>query len=182
MSGKLFIISGPSGAGKSSLCSKLLQACPNLNLSISCTTRAPRPGEINGREYHFLSTADFELQKEQGAFLEWACVHGNYYGTRQSDVETLLQQNKDVLLEIDWQGAEQVAKKIPDAVRIFILPPSIDALKARLISRGQDDAAIIESRIAAAEDEMSHSGEAHHQIINDDFDQALAQLISLIKA
>jgi guanylate kinase len=182
MSGKLFIISGPSGAGKSSLCAKLLEACPYLQLSTSCTTRAPRPGEKDGREYHFLNMAEFEQQKEDGAFLEWAYVHGNYYGTRQSDVENLLSQSKDVLLEIDWQGAAQVAEKMPDAVRIFILPPSIEALKARLTSRGQDDEAVIQSRIAAAQDEMSHANEAHYQIINDDFDQALQQLTAIIQA
>ncbi|MDQ7003430.1 MAG: guanylate kinase [Ghiorsea sp.] len=179
MSGQLYIISGPSGAGKSSLCSKLLEACPNLHLSISCTTRSPRPGESNGREYHFLSTGDFEAQKKEGAFLEWALVHGNYYGTRQKDVENILHQGSDVLLEIDWQGAAQVAKKIPNAVRIFILPPSIQALEERLISRGQDDASIIQQRVAAAEAEIAHADEAHHQIINDDFNQALQQLTLL---
>ncbi len=181
MSGKLFIISGPSGAGKSSLCTALLQACPNLQLSISCTTRKPRPGEEDGREYHFLDTQTFEQQQKAGKFLESALVHGNYYGTRQSDVEQLLKQGKDVLLEIDWQGAKQVAEKIPSAVRIFILPPSIEALKARLISRGQDDAQVIEKRIAAAEDEMSHAHEAHHQIVNDDFNPALSQLVQLVQ-
>ncbi|WP_038250190.1 guanylate kinase [Ghiorsea bivora] len=181
MSGKLFIISGPSGAGKSSLCSKLLEACPNLNLSISCTTRSPRPGEQDGREYHFLSIAEFEKQKEAGAFLEWALVHGNYYGTRQSDVESLLNQGKDVLLEIDWQGAAQVAEKIPAATRIFILPPSIDVLRERLTHRGQDDSCVIEQRVAAAQAEMDHAHEAQYQIINDDFDKALKTLIKLVK-
>ena len=182
MNGNLFIISGPSGAGKSSLCSKLLQACPNLNLSTSCTTRNPRPGEQNGREYHFLNLADFEAQKQAGAFLEWALVHGNYYGTRQSDVESLLQQGKDVLLEIDWQGVAQVANKIPAATRIFILPPSVEVLRERLTARGQDDTSIIEQRVAAAEAEMAHAGEAQYQIINDDFDKALNALIALVRA
>ena len=181
MSGKLFIISGPSGAGKSSLCSKLLEACPNLNLSISCTTRKPRPGEQDGREYHFLSLTDFEAQKQAGAFLEWALVHGNYYGTRQSDVESLLQQGKDVLLEIDWQGAAQVAVKIPAATRIFILPPSVEVLRERLTARGQDDATIIEQRVAAAEAEMDHAHEAQYQIVNDNFDEALKALIKLAR-
>ena len=181
MSGQLFIISGPSGAGKSSLCAKLLEACPNLHLTISCTTRQPRVGEQNGREYHFLSLADFEAQKQAGAFLEWALVHGNYYGTRQSDVESLLQQGKDVLLEIDWQGAAQVANKIPAATRIFILPPSVEVLRERLTARGQDDTSIIEQRVAAAEAEMAHAGEAQYQIINDDFDKALNKLTTLVK-
>jgi len=181
MSGKLFIISGPSGAGKSSLCSKLLEACTNLNLSISCTTRTPRPGEKDGREYHFLSLSDFEAQKEKGAFLESALVHHNFYGTRQSDVESLLNQGKDVLLEIDWQGAAQVAEKIPAATRIFILPPSIEVLRERLTHRGQDDSSVIEQRVAAAQAEMDHAHEAQYQIINDNFDDALATLISLVK-
>ncbi len=180
--GKLFIISGPSGAGKSSLCAKLLEACPNLHLSISCTTRPPRSGEQDGREYHFLSLASFEAQKQDGAFLEWALVHGNYYGTRQSDVESLLQQKKDILLEIDWQGAAQVAAKIPTATRIFILPPSVEVLRERLTARGQDDASTIEQRVAAAQAEMNHAHEAQYQIINDDFDQALQSLIALVKS
>ena len=181
MSGKLFIVSGPSGAGKSSLCSALLEACPNLNLSVSCTTRNPRPGEENGREYHFLSMADFEGQKEQDAFLESALVHGNYYGTRQSDVQTMLDTGKDALLEIDWQGAAQVAEKITSAVRIFILPPSIETLRERLTERGQDDESIINQRVAAAQAEMNHANEAQHQIINNDFETALSELISLAK-
>jgi len=182
MAGQLFIVSGPSGAGKSSLCKALLQACPKLRLSISCTTRKPRPGEENGREYHFLSPEIFNQQKDAGAFLESATVHHHAYGTRQADVESLLKQGSDVLLEIDWQGAAQVAKKIPHAIRIFILPPSIQALKTRLTERGQDDEATIAQRVAAAQAEMNHANEAQYQIINDDFDTALQQLIILIKA
>ena len=173
MSGRLFVVSGPSGAGKSSLCAALLEQVPDLQLSISCTTRAPRPGEEGGREYHFLSIPDFESQVGAGGFLEWANVHGNMYGTRQSDVEAMMADGRDVLLEIDWQGAAQVAKKIPDAVRIFILPPSLDELKKRLTSRGQDDEDTVSRRVAAAESEMAHAGEAHHQIVNDDFEVAL---------
>ncbi len=177
---RLLIVSGPSGAGKSSLCQALLHDCPQLRLSTSCTTRAPRPGEQNGREYHFLSTPDFQKQCQHGAFLEWAEVHGNFYGTRQSDVEQLLHDGYDVLLEIDWQGAAQVAKKIPHTQRIFILPPSVDTLRQRLTERGQDDHSIIEQRVAAAEAEMAHADEAHHQIINDSFDDALEQLKQLL--
>ncbi len=180
--GNLFIISGPSGAGKSSLCAALLQACPNLNLSISCTTRTPRLGESHGREYYFLSIPEFEAQKEAGAFLESASVHGNYYGTRQADVENLLQQGSDVLLEIDWQGAAQVAEKMNSAFRIFILPPSIESLRKRLTERGQDDEIIINQRVAAAQAEMDHADEAQYQIINDNFDVALASLINLVKS
>ncbi|EAU55582.1 guanylate kinase [Mariprofundus ferrooxydans] len=176
MSGRLFIVSGPSGAGKSSLCTALLSECPDLKLSISCTTRQPRPGEMDGREYHFLSVSDFECQRERGDFLEWANVHGNLYGTRQSDVEAQLQGGYDVLLEIDWQGARQVAEKMPGAIRIFILPPSLDELRSRLAGRGQDDAATVNRRMAAAEMEMSHADEATYRVVNIDFKEALAEL------
>ncbi|ATX82076.1 guanylate kinase [Mariprofundus ferrinatatus] len=181
MSGRLFIVSGPSGAGKSSLCASLLQHTPDLQLAISCTTRDPRPGEENGREYHFLSIPAFKEQQEAGDFLEWANVHGNLYGTRQSDVEAIMKSGRDVLLEIDWQGAAQVAEKIPTAIRLFILPPSLDELRRRLTSRGQDDIAIVQRRVAAAEAEMAHAGEAHFQIINDDFDISLQRLIGIIQ-
>jgi len=181
MSGKLFIISGPSGAGKSSLCSALLEQQPNLQLSISCTTRDPRPGEVDGREYHFLSRQAFETQRDQGAFLEWAQVHGNMYGTRQSDVESIMASGSNVLLEIDWQGAAQVAEKIPAAVRLFILPPSLDTLRQRLTARAQDSAEVVEFRVAAAEAEMSHADEAHFRVVNDDFDAALAHLLEIFQ-
>jgi len=180
MSGRLFIVSGPSGAGKSSLCAALLERFPELQLSVSCTTRQPRPGELDGREYHFLSSAAFEQQQGEGAFLESALVHGNYYGTRQSDVERLLADGKDVLLEIDWQGAAQVAGRMPQAIRIFILPPSIEELRRRLNGRGQDDAAVVDKRVAAAEAEMAHAHEAHFRIINDDFDESLLQLEQIL--
>jgi len=181
MGAKLFIVSGPSGAGKSSLCAALLEACPNLKLSISCTTRQPRPGELDGREYHFLNIESFHKQQQAGKFLESALVHQNHYGTRQSDVQNLLAAGEDVLLEIDWQGAAQVAEKITDAIRIFILPPSIEVLRERLTGRGQDNQFIIDQRVAAAQAEMNHADEAQFQIINDDFDQALKQLMGLVK-
>lgn len=180
MSGRLFIISGPSGAGKSSLCAALLKSSPALRLSVSCTTRSPRPGEQDGREYHFLSLTDFVAQRQAGYFLEWANVHGHLYGTRQSDVEALLNNGNDALLEIDWQGARQVAEKMPDSIRIFILPPSLDELRRRLIMRGQDEAHTVSNRVAAAGAEMDHADEAHHQIINVDFDQALHELKGII--
>ena len=179
MSGRRFVISGPSGAGKSSLCAALLQRCPDLHLSVSCTTRAPRAGEADGREYHFLSERAFVEQQEQGAFLEWARVHGNYYGTRLSDVETMLKGGADVLLEIDWQGARQVAERIESTERTFLSPPSLDELRRRLHSRGLDDQHVIERRVNAAAAEMEHAGEAHHQIVNDDFDQALERLVAI---
>jgi len=180
--GKLFIVSGPSGAGKSSLCAALLKLLPNLKLSISCTTRAPRPGEENGREYFFLAREAFESQRDAGAFLEWANVHGNMYGTRQQDVEAMLAAGFDVLLEIDWQGAAQVAARMPEAVRVFILPPSVEELRRRLTGRGQDDAAVIERRVAAAEAEMAHAHEAHYRLVNRDFDVALGELRAIFSA
>jgi len=179
MSGRLFIVSGPSGAGKSSLCKAVLAQCDALALSISCTTRQPRPGEKDGREYHFLQPQKFQQHIANDAFLEWAKVHGNLYGTRQSDVETHLKHGRDVLLEIDWQGARQVAAKMPDAVRVFIVPPCIEALQERLLARGQDTADIVQQRVAAAAAEMSHANEAHHQVVNDVFDIALKELLDL---
>ncbi len=176
MSGRLFIVSGPSGAGKSSLCAALLERHSELQLSVSCTTRQPRPGEKDGREYHFLDWPSFEQQRDEGAFLESALVHGNLYGTRQSDVERLLADGKYVLLEIDWQGAAQVADRMPQSIRVFILPPSVEELRKRLTGRGQDDADVVEKRVAAAEAEMAHAHEAHFQIINDNFDDSLLEL------
>jgi len=177
--GKLFVVSGPSGSGKSSLCNALLARNPNLRLSTSCTTRSPRPGEEDGVQYHFLTREAFESQVDGGAFLEWANVHGNFYGTRKQDVEAALMAGEDILLEIDWQGANQVAAKISDACRIFILPPSVEELRTRLTTRGQDDVEVVERRVAAAESEMAHADEAHHRIVNDDFDRALEELDSL---
>jgi len=181
MSGRLFIISGPSGAGKSSLCQEILAQCADLSLSISCTTRDTRPGEMDGREYHFLGQKTFEMQARDDAFLEWANVHGNLYGTRQADVESILAEGRNVLLEIDWQGAAQVAEKMPEAVRLFILPPSIEVLRQRLIARGQDDVDVVQRRVAAAEAEMSHADEAHYQVINDDFDATLTALMNIFR-
>ncbi len=135
---------------------------------------------MDGREYHFLSLSDFVAQRQAGYFLEWAIVHGHLYGTRQSDVEVLLNNGNDVLLEIDWQGARQVANKMPDVIRIFILPPSLDELRRRLIMRGQDDAHTVTNRVAAAEIEISHADEAHYQIENINFDQALSELEKII--
>lgn len=181
MNNRLFIVSGPSGAGKSSLCQALLTRCPSLQLSISCTTRKPRPGETEGESYHFLTSNSFDSLVESGAFLEWAKVHDHCYGTRIGDVEASLRSGHDVLLEIDWQGAAQVAKKMPKATRIFILPPSLDELRRRLLTRKQDHPDVIARRVQAASDEMSHRNEAHHVITNDDFDQALLALQSIIE-
>lgn len=179
MSGRLFVVSGPSGAGKSSLCAALLESCPGLKLSVSCTTRSPRPSEQNGREYFFLAPDEFEAERERGGFLEWAEVHGHLYGTRRADVEAMLAAGDDVLLEIDWQGARQVAEKVPAAIRIFILPPSLEELRRRLMLRAQDPEEVVDRRLAAARSEMDHAGEARYQVVNADFDRALAELRSI---
>jgi len=177
--GALFVISGPSGSGKTSLCSALLQQCPELRLSISATTRPPRPGEKHTKDYFFLTPEDFESEKKADAFLECALVHEHWYGTRGGDVESMRTDGFDVLLEIDWQGAEQIAAKCPDAHRIFILPPSMSALRERLINRGQDDAKVVERRIKAAANEMAHAHDAEFCIVNDKFDDALKELIAI---
>jgi guanylate kinase len=176
---RLFVVSGPSGSGKTSLCHAWMERCPQLRLSISSTTRLPRPGEVDGRDYHFLNPEEFERQLDAGAFLESAVVHGNRYGTRRNDVERMLAEGFDVLLEIDWQGAQQVAAKMPGAFRIFIMPPSMAELRRRLTSRGQDSAEVMAQRLAAAESEMAHADEAHVRIVNDDFSQALEHLLAL---
>lgn len=176
---RLFVVSGPSGSGKTSLCHAWMEQCPRLRMSVSCTTREPRPGEVNGSDYHFLSQREFEQELASNALLESAVVHGNCYGTRKRDVIKMLTEGFDVLLEIDWQGARQVAEKMPEAYRIFIMPPSLDELRRRLTSRGQDSAEVVERRLAAAKSEMAHAEEAHVCIINETFDQALKQLLAI---
>jgi guanylate kinase len=180
--GSMLMVVAPSGAGKSSLVNALLKQDKDIGLSVSCTTRAPRPGEVNGREYNFLSEAEFLARKEAGDFLEWAKVHGNYYGTSKSWIESQMQNGKDVILEIDWQGARQVQTIIPEAIWIFILPPSIQALEDRLLHRAQDDEATIQKRVAAAKEELTHVAEANYLVINDDFETALAELNHVVLA
>lgn len=180
--GSMLMVVAPSGAGKSSLVKALLENDPAIQLSISCTTRAPRPGEENGREYNFLSKEEFLKRKDAGDFLEWAEVHGNYYGTSKSWIEAQMQEGKDVLLEIDWQGARQIQKIVPDSIWIFILPPSIQSLEDRLRKRGQDDEATILMRVAAAKEELAHVGEANYLVINDLFEAALFELRQIISA
>ena len=155
LAGRLFMITAPSGAGKSSLVKALLEHDPEIELSISHTTRAPRPGEVNGREYHFISVNEFEERKTRGEFLESALVHGNYYGTSRVWIEQRMAAGKDVLLEIDWQGARQVRSQFEGTVGIFILPPSIDALEARLHKRGTDSEATITRRLMGAGAEIA---------------------------
>lgn len=180
--GNLFMVVAPSGAGKSTLVNALLAQDSEIRLSISCTTRAPRPGEQDGREYHFLAVNDFLERRKQGEFLESAEVHGNYYGTSRLWIEAQMRDGHDVLLEIDWQGAQQVRKRFGNAVGIFILPPSIAALEERLKKRGQDEANVITRRLLAAGGEMAHAPEADFIIINEDFQRALAELQSVVTA
>lgn len=182
MSGNLFIISAPSGAGKTSLVSALLKSNQHIALSISYTTRAPRPGESNGKDYHFVSREMFLEMAKNGDFLESAEVYGNFYGTSQPWIEKQLAAGRDILLEIDWQGAAQVRKLMPHAISIFILPPSLDALETRLKGRGQDSAEVIARRLQAAQEDISHVAEFDYVIINDKLDEALQQLAAVITA
>lgn len=182
MSGALFIVSSPSGGGKTSLVKSLLEAEPEVRLSVSYTTRAPRPGEINGREYHFVAPREFQRMLEAGEFLESAVVHGNQYGTSQKWIERELADGRDVLLEIDWQGAQQVRRLMRQVVSIFIWPPSPEVLAARLKGRGQDSPEVVQRRLAAARDEISHVSEYDYVIINDDFTRAALDLRSIFRA
>ena len=180
--GNIFIVTAPSGAGKTTLVTALLAADAHIELSISYTTRAPRGGETNGREYHFVNVPDFLTRIDQGEFLEWAEVHGNFYGTSQRWVEKTLAEGLDLILEIDWQGAQQVRRLMPEAQSIFILPPSQEALRQRLTNRGQDSDEVIRGRMAEAVAEMSHYAEYDYLIVNDDFATSLQQLASIIQA
>ena len=182
MSGCLFIVSAPSGAGKTSLVSALLAADAHVKKSISYTTRAPRSGEENARHYHFIAQDEFDRMRARGDLLESALVHGNYYGTSKRNVEAECAAGSDMLLEIDWQGAGQIRSLKPEAVAIFVLPPSLEVLEERLRGRGQDSTDVIEARLAAARGEISHAGEFDYVIINDDFDRAAQDLIGIIRA
>lgn len=178
--GTLYTVSAPSGAGKTSLVSALVKSNPEVCVSISHTTRPKRPGEVDGVNYHFVDHATFENMLEQGAFLESARVFNNLYGTSQQWVEDTLKQGIDVILEIDWQGAQQVRKLLPETISLFILPPSLACLRQRLTGRGQDDQGVIDLRMSEAISEMSHYVEADYLIVNDDFTTALAQFQALI--
>ena len=180
--GNLFMVVAPSRAGKSTLVNALLAQDKAIRLSISHTTRGPRPGEQNGREYHFISVDEFRAARDRGEFLEWAEVHGNYYATSRVWIEQQMAQGTDVLLEIDWQGAQQVHKRFSNAVEIFILPPSLTALEERLKKRGQDEPNVIVRRLLAAGSEMSHASESDYVIINEVFDDALKQLQNVVHA
>ncbi len=182
MKGQLYVITAPSGAGKSTLIAKLLVDEPGLTLSVSYTTRPPRPGEQNGREYHFVDEATFLDMRERGEFLESAEVHGNRYGTSKRVITGALARGQNLVLEIDWQGAQQVCKLYPDSVSIFILPPSIEELERRLRARGQDSEAVILRRLDNAREELRHRREFKYAIINKDFDKARRELGQIIRA
>ncbi|MEO1957629.1 MAG: guanylate kinase [Methylophilaceae bacterium] len=182
MQGNLFIITAASGAGKTSLVKALLEKDQHIKLSISHTTRAQRPGEDNGVHYHFVKEDRFLALLEAGDFIENALVHSARYGTSQSKVNAALAAGSDVVLEIDWQGAEQVKKLYPDAISIFILPPSLEALEERLSNRGQDSAEVIAKRMAVADAEMRHVVAFDYVTINDKFDNALQDLIAIIQS
>jgi len=179
--GRLFVITAPSGAGKSSLINAVMKDDPSLKLSISYTTRAPRPGEANGREYHFVDDATFLGMRERGEFLESAEVHGYRYGTSKQVIRKALERGEDLILEIDWQGARQVRSLHPQCVGIFILPPSVAELERRMRVRGQDSDAVIRRRLEAAREELAHAEEFKYAIINKDFDIARRELAEILR-
>jgi guanylate kinase len=181
MKGKLFIFSAASGTGKTSLAKALVEQMPDVAFSVSHTTRAPRPGEQHGVHYYFVSPQQFDEMAAADRFLEHAKVFGNSYGTSRAVTENLLRRGKSVIFDIDWQGARAIKEKMPEAVSIFILPPSRAALQERLTARGQDSPEVVESRMRAAVSEMSHYKEFDHLVVNDDFNAALADLKAIIR-
>ena len=182
MSGTLYIVAAPSGAGKTSLTRALLESEPGMLLSVSYTSRAPRPNEIDGVHYHFVSRADFEAMIARGEFFEHAVVHGDLKGTSRKVVEQTLAKGRDVLLEIDWQGARQVRAQLPGTVSIFILPPSRAELERRLRTRASDDEETIRRRLADSQRDMAHASEFDYIVVNDDFAAALADLRAIVDA
>ena len=182
MPGTLFIVTAPSGAGKTTLVSGLLERDPLVRLSVSYTTRAPRTGEVNGQHYHFIDVPAFRALRDQGEFLEWAEVHSNYYGTSKRWLEEQMRAGRDILLEIDWQGAQQVRKVFPKAVGVFILPPSVEELERRLRGRGTDSEDVIARRVLAARGEMRHVAEFDYVIINENLPTAIEDLVAVVRA
>ena len=180
MSGSLFIISAPSGAGKTSLVHALLNINPQIGLSVSYTTRNPRPGEYDGKDYHFVSRDTFLAMAKRGEFLESAEVYGNLYGTSQAWISQENAKDHDILLEIDWQGAAQVRRLFPECVSIFILPPSMEALEQRLRGRGKDNEEVIAKRMAAVREDVAHVAEFDYVIINDNLNEALRELNAVV--
>ena len=182
MPGTLFIVTAPSGAGKTTLVSGLLERDPLVRLSVSYTTRAPRAGEVNGQHYHFIDVPGFRALRDKGEFLEWAEVHNNYYGTSKRWLEEQTRAGRDILLEIDWQGAQQVRKVFPKAVGVFILPPSVEELERRLRGRGTDSEDVIARRVLAARGEMRHVAEFDYVIINENLPTAIEDLVAVVRA
>lgn len=182
MPGTLFIVTAPSGAGKTTLVSGLLERDPQVRLSVSYTTRAPRAGEVNGQHYHFIDVPGFRALRDKGEFLEWAEVHNNYYGTSKRWLEEQTRAGRDILLEIDWQGAQQVRKVFPKAVGVFILPPSVEELERRLRGRGTDSEDVIARRVLAARGEMRHVAEFDYVIINENLPAAIEDLVAVVRA
>lgn len=182
MKGNLFVISSPSGAGKSSLISALLKRHNDMKVSVSHTTRAPRPGEEDGVHYHFCQVDEFKSVIADDGFYEWAEVFGNFYGTSKQAIQEQLDQGIDVFLDIDWQGAQQMRKIVPDIITLFILPPSREELENRLNKRGQDSAEVIAKRMQQAQSEMSHYNEYDFVLVNDDFDQTLDEFERVVLA
>jgi guanylate kinase len=180
--GLLFVVTAPSGAGKTSLINAVLAEQSRLRLSVSYTTRPPRPSEQNGREYHFVDDATFSAMLERGEFLESALVHGHRYGTSQAAIAGALDGGYDLLLEIDWQGAQQVRRLVPECIGIFLLPPSFGELERRLRARGQDSDQVIARRMAVARDEISHFPESDYVIVNKDFETAKRDMLAIIRA
>ena len=178
---RILVLSAPSGAGKSSLARALADADPRVTFCVSHTTRPPRPGEVDGVHYHFVGRREFEAMVDAGEFLEHARVFDRYYGTSRGALRAGLAQGRDVVLDIDWQGARLVREAFPEAVSVFILPPSIEALRSRLVGRGQDSAEAIERRMRDARTDIGHYGEFDHVMVNDDFDRALADLRALLR-
>ena len=179
--GRLFVVAAPSGAGKTSLIDAVMRADPSLKISVSYTTRAPRPGEKEGVDYHYVDEQTFRAMRERGEFLESAEVHGNHYGTAKQVILDAVAKGEDLILEIDWQGAQQVRRLYPDCVGIFILPPSIEELERRMRSRGQDAEEVIRRRLEAAREELLHAGEFKYAIINKEFETAKAELADIIR-
>lgn len=182
MSGTLIIITAPSGAGKTTLVRGLLERDPMVSLSVSFTTRDPRPGELDGRDYHFVDVARFRALRDSGEFLEWAEVHGNYYATSKVWIKEQIAADRDILLEIDWQGAQQVRKVFPDSVGVFVLPPSLEVLEKRLRGRGTDNDDVIGRRLLGARGEMRHVGEFDYVILNNKLQSAVDDFVAVVRA
>jgi guanylate kinase len=179
--GRLFVVSAPSGAGKTTLCKAARSRLPDLVYSVSSTTRAPRPGETDGQDYFFVSADQFRRGIEAGQWAEWAKVHDHYYGTSARFIDNHLASGRDILLDIDVQGARQILKRYPDAVTIFIMAPSLEVLRQRLVDRAQDDAAVIETRMQNAQAEIASRGDYRHVLVNDDLELAIDRFVSILK-